>query len=88
MVPALVIFGCALVIVGCNAKNESKTGPVYMRPKREILVSGPHDDPTVREHGKPDERRQLFLPLNDNYSCRCEPGGWTTAATAQPTRFG
>src|SRR5690606_12092951 len=29
----------------------------------------------------PADRRQLFLQVNDNYSCRSSPGGWTPAAT-------
>lgn len=29
----------------------------------------------------PNDRRQLFLQVNDNYSCRSSPGGWTPAAT-------
>src|SRR5690606_11901719 len=29
----------------------------------------------------PTDRRQLFLQVNDNYSCRSSPGGWTPAAT-------
>lgn len=30
--------------------------------------------------GRADER-QLFLQLNDNYSCRSSPGWWTSTAT-------
>lgn len=52
------IVGFTLLVVHCNQRDDSRSGPVYAHPGPEFKVT-PDEDPTVRDHDKPDPRPWL-----------------------------